>query len=369
MHVICQKQLLSEAVMNVGRAVPSKSSLPALEGIHLKTLDGALQLSGYDMEMGITTSIKAEIQTAGEIVLSARLFSDMLRKLSGDTISIECDEKYLTKIICGMTEFTILGTPADEFPELPAVGDGSPLSIPQDKLKSMIDQTLFAISTSNDKPIHMGSLFNWEQNLLTVVSVDGYRLALRKEPVEGDLDISFVVPGKTLSEIGKLLDEEDEDPARLTVSKKHMVCDIGPYSIITRLLEGEFLDYNASIPKDNTTSVVVSTRELIDSVERTSLLISDRLRSPLRVTFEENLIKLSCSTAIGKAYDELGCSLTGQKVEMGFNNKYLLDALKASGSDQVKLELNGPLSPIKVVPMEGDDFLFLVLPVRLKNEV
>jgi DNA polymerase-3 subunit beta len=232
----------------------------------------------------------------------------------------------------------------------------------------MIDQTLFAVSLTDTKPVHTGSLFDMESEHLTVVSVDGYRLALRNEIISGGTELSFVVPGKVLGEISKLASDDEEELATLSVSKRHIVVNIGKYSIISRLLEGDFLDYKTSIPGGGGTTVKLSTRAFIDSIERVSLLISDRLRSPLRVLFDEGKIKISCSTTLGKSYDELDCELSGPAVEMGFNNKYLLDALKAAGSDEVRVEIAGPLSPIKVLPLEGESYLFLVLPVRLKNE-
>lgn len=368
MKFICDRTLLTEAVLNVSRVIPGKSSIPALEGIQIKAYGSSLHLTGYDMEAGITTTIDADVLTEGEIVLSARLFADMLRKMAGERVSVNVGEKYLTEICSGMTQFTILGTPSEEFPELPEIEEGSGIALGQDVLKSMIDQTLFAIALTDAKPIHTGSLFDLKGNTLTVVSVDGYRLALRSEPVQHGEEFSFVVPGKILSELSKLLREDEEQAAELNVSRRHIVFRVGNYSVISRLLEGEFLDYHASIPAGSTTTVRISTRAFIDSIERVSLLISDRLRSPLRILFEDGKIKISCSTSLGRSYDELDCTLEGPPVEMGFNNKYLLDALKASASDEVLLQISGPLSPIKVLPPEGEEYLFLVLPVRLKNE-
>lgn len=369
MKFTCDKNLLSEAVTNVSRVIPSKSSIPSLEGVQLRASGNMLFLTGYDMEAGITTEMEADIQEEGGIVLSARLFADMIRKMPGKEISISSNEKYLTEIKCGCSEFTILGTPAEEYPELPEIENGSGIRVAQATLKSMIDQTIFAVATTDNKPVHTGSLFELEEKGLTVVSVDGYRLALRKSAIDSGESMSFVVPGKALSEISKLLHEEEEEQASLMVSKRHIVFQIGKYSVVSRLLEGEFLDYQNSIPGEGKTQVRVSTRSFIESVERVSLLISDRLRSPLRVLFAEDRIKISCSTSIGHSYDELECSLDGDEVEMGFNNKYLLDALKAAGTDEVRVEINGPLSPIKVLPPQGEEYLFLVLPVRLKNEV
>ncbi len=367
MNILCDKALLVQAVSNVSRAVSGKTTLPALEGILMVAKGGQVQLTGYDLELGISTHLEAQVLEEGEIVLSAKLLLDMIRRMPGDQVAIESDAKLLTQLKSGVTEYTILGMPATDYPELPSVTEGSAIQLPQTTLKSMIDQTLFAVATTDSKPVHTGSMFDVDEEGITLVSVDGYRLALRREKVKIGQPMKFIVPGKTLSEVSKLLGDEDT-PTELFISRKHIVFNINGYSVISRLLEGEFLDYHAAIPQNSTTTVKISTRSFMDSIERTSLLISDRIKSPLRVKFTQDLIKVSCSTAIGKAYDEIPCSIDGGEVEMGFNNKYILDALKASGCDEVKLEISGPLSPMKVVPPEGDQFLFLVLPVRLKAE-
>jgi len=365
--ITCDKQELSAAIGSVSLAVSPKSSMQSLEGILLKARSGRLYLTGYDLELGISTSVEARVMEEGEVVLSARLFSDIVRRLPGDVVTLACNDKMLTEIKCGTAEYTLLGISAGEFPELPALTETVAVSLPQNTLASMIQQTLFAVATTDSKPVHTGSLFELEDNLVTIVSVDGYRLALRRERANVGRTMSFIVPGKTLGDLLKLLGDCD-DPVGIQVSKKHIVFEIGACMVVSRLLEGDFLNYKSSIPQGGSTSVVINTREFTDSIERTSLLISDRLRSPLRVQFGADQIQISCSTTIGKASDQVGCKTQGPAVEMGFNNRYLLDALKAAGCDQVKLEISGALSPMVVVPCEGDSFLFLVLPVRLKTE-
>ena len=367
MKINCDKQLLSAAINSVLLAVSAKSNLPSLEGILLRAQGGRLYLTGYDLELGISTSLEAQVEEEGEVVLSARLFSDMVKRMPADRIALCCDDKNLTEVKSGAAEYTILGIPARDFPELPAVQEGTPVSIPQNLLKSMIAQTLFAIAVSDSKPVHTGSLFDIAGGMVTLVSVDGYRLALRREKVDTPEELSFIVPGKTLSDLLRLLEDSDE-PAGIQVSAKHIVFTLGQCSVVSRLLEGEFLDYKAAIPPQSRTTVEIDTRAFVDSIERTSLLISDRLKSPLRVTFDGGMIYLSCSTAIGKASDQLPCRMEGDPVEMGFNNRYLLDALKNADTDQVRLQLGGPLAPMKVLPPQGESFLFLVLPVRLKSE-
>lgn len=367
MKFFCGTSFLNQAIMNVSLAVAQKSGLPALEGILFSAQGNTVKLVGYNLELGITTSIDARVAEEGEVVIPAKLFSEIVRKTDSEELTISCDPRFLVEITGGVSQFTILGMSALEFPELPTVVDSSAVALTQNKLRSMINQTLFAVSTSDAKPVHTGSLFVLEKGQLTVVAVDGFRLAMRKEQVDSKEDIRFIVPGRTLADLLKLLNDKD-DLIELQVSRKHILFTLGDCCIISRLLEGEFLDYNAAIPKDSSTNVVVNTRSLMNSIERTSLLISDKLKSPLKVVFEDALVKMSCSTTIGKAYDECPCSIDGKPLEMGFNNRYIMDALKNSDADMVRLELGGPLSPMKVVPITDDSFLFLVLPMRLKTE-
>lgn len=367
MNILCDKQLLTEAVANVSRAVSSKNTMAALEGVLLKARGGRLELTGYDLELAISTTIDADIQEEGEIVLTARIFLDMIRRMPCDTVSIVSDEKMLTQIKGSRTEYTILGIPADDFPELPTVSQAVSIEMDKPTLKNMIDQTLFAVASDDSKPAHMGALFDMKESGLNVVAVDGYRLALRREKVSCGEEIPFIVPGKSLQEVSKLI-RDDEGTVSLAVSKRHIIFTIGGYRIISRLLEGDFLDYQAAIPEGGKTTVRVSVKELISAIERTSLLISDTIKSPLRLRFSEGIIKISCSTALGKAYDELTCQQEGDDVEIGFNSRYMLEALKASDGDELRIVLNGAVSPIKLLPLEGDAFVFLVLPVRLKSE-
>jgi DNA polymerase-3 subunit beta len=365
----CERQALLESVLNVQRAVSLKSSIPALQGILLKAKQNSIFLCGYDAEiLGMTTEISADIEETGTVVLSAKLFGDIVRRLPDDSVHIETDEKNITSIRSGQSHFSIVGIPAEEYPELPQISGERSIKIANQVLKDMIRQTIFAVAESNAKPIHTGTLFEISGGKIRLVSVDGYRLALREEMVSSDeQDLSFVVPGKALLEVSKLLPENDES-CSIHVGSRHILFMIGNYTVIARLLEGEFLDYRSAIPQKSSSTVVVKTSDFIDSVERVSLLITDRLKSPLRCIFEDGTVRLSSYTPIGRASDQFPAKLEGQPVEMGFNNHYLLDALRNAEGDEVRLELNGPLSPMKVLPMEGSSFLFLVLPVRLKSE-
>lgn len=367
MKFTVNKSDITEAVSNIQRAVSTKTSIPALEGILLSATETGLELCAYDLELGITTVIPAFVMEPGKAVLSAKLFSDIVRRTPAETVTVSVDEKNMATLESGYSRFSIIGIPAEEFPELPKLSDSTQISLPGALLKSMIRQTLFAIAESDAKPIHQGSLFSLENGILDVVSVDGYRLAVRREPVDFSEDLSFVVPGKTLSELLKLI-KDSEEPVEISAGRRHILFKIDNYTVISSLLEGEFLNYKAAIPPESQTEVVLKTREAIDSVERVSLLITDRLKSPIRCLFDNNEVKLNCTTSMGRASDQLDVEMTGQSVEIGFNNRYLLEALRNTECDEVKVQLGGPLSPMKVVPKKGDSFLFLVLPVRLKSE-
>ncbi len=367
MNILCNKQELIEAVGNVQRAVAAKAALPALEGILLRAQGSSLFLAGFDMELGMTTTVNANVWEPGDIVLSARMFGDIVRKMPGESVAIITDEKYNTIIRNDVTEFTITGMTAADYPEIPRIEDGVSFTLPQEVLKSMVRQTIFAVAAPNDpRPIYTGTRFEVSPEQLRLVSVDGYRLAMRSEPIKNDETMDFVVPGKTLQEILKLLRDEDK-PCSLIVGRRHIIFEIDGYAVISRLLDGDFMAYDKIITAEVTSTVTVNTRTFIDAVDRVSLVINDRLKSPLVCDFGSDTITVSCTTPLGSANDTVASELDGDCEQMGFNSRFLLDALKNSETDEVKIELNGALKPMKILPTEGNAFLFLVLPVRLKK--
>lgn len=368
MKFTVEKRLLNEAVTNLQRAVSSKTSIPALEGILIRSEENRLILTAYDLEIGMQTELPAIISALGAIILTAKLFAEIVRRSPDEDITIDVDDRNTATITSGVSCFTIIGMDSAEFPELPKITDADTIKMPQELLKSMIRQTLFAVADSTAKPIHQGSLFKIESGNLDVVSVDGYRLALRREAINYANNTEFVVPGKTLSEVLKLL-KDSEGEVEICPSRRHILFRIDNYTVISALLEGEFLDYKSALPKDKKTEVTVSTRTMIESVERVSLLITDRLKSPVRCVIGEDTVKLFCTTTMGRATDQISAEISGDQLEIGFNNKYLLDALRAAETDEVRLQLGGPISPMLVLPKEGDAFSFLVLPVRLRSEM
>lgn len=367
MKFSCEKTLLQSAISTAARAVSAKSSIPALEGILLEANE-ALRLTGYNLETGIRTMVPAQIEATGSMVLSARLFGEIIRKLPDDIVVFSTNG-FMVKITCGMSEFNILSTDAEDFPELPNVEDKNSFAIARKTLGSMIRQTIFAVSDNESRPIHTGSLFEVDDSGLTVVSVDGYRLALRREALENrdNADaFSFVVPGAALSEVEKICGDS-EDLATITQGDRHIMFRIGDTMLVSRRLEGEFLAYRQAIPRNNSIQIDGDTKVLLSSIDRVSLIISDKLKSPLRCVFEDGILKISTKTGIGDAADQCAIIGNGNGLEIGFNNRYLMDALKAAPADRVRLELSSGVAPCVILPAEGEEtFLYMVLPVRLK---
>lgn len=366
MKFSCEKALLSAAVAVTSRAVAAKSSIPAMEGI-LVEAGAQLRLTGYNLETGIQATVPAEIKEKGSLVLSARLFGEIVRKMPDDVV-VFSSNGYMVNVKCGLSEFNILGTDPEEFPELPGVDQVNGLTLPQPTLRSMIGQTLFAVSDNESRPIHTGSLFDVEGNTLTVVSVDGYRLALRREELadkKGGDTFSFVVPGSALSEVEKICSGEGD----VTVSQgaRHIMFQTGDIMLVCRRLEGEFLPYKNAIPRNNSIKVEVETRALAASIDRVSLIISEKLKSPLRCVFGDGIVNITTKTAIGDAADQCVIHGDGEGLEIGFNNKYLMDALKNAPADKLRLEFTSGVAPCVILPAEGEEkFIYMVLPVRLK---
>ncbi len=368
MKFSCEKALLQAAISVTARAVSAKSSIPALEGLLLEA-GNDLRLTGYNLETGIRTAVSARIEKKGSFVLSARMFGEIVRKLPDDIVSISA-EKNMVNIRCGLSEFNITSIPSEEFPDLPTVDYQHSFSIAQRDLRSMLSQTLFAVSDNESRPIHTGALLEVDDTGLTIVAVDGFRLALRRETVleKESGEFSFVVPGAALSEVEKICADSDE-PVTVRQGARHVMFQTGDTILISRRLEGEFLAWSQAIPRNNTVSLFGSASALLSSIERVSLIISDKLKSPLRCVFGDGMLHTSTKTAIADASDQCPVEGDGGELEIGFNNRYLMDALKAVPAERVRLELTSGVSPFIILPAEGEEsFLYMVLPVRLKAE-
>ncbi|MBR3620619.1 MAG: DNA polymerase III subunit beta [Clostridia bacterium] len=368
MKFTCNSFDLSDACQIVQRATSAKTAFPSVEGILLVAENGALTLTGYDLEMGITTTIPCNIEESGKVVVNAHMFSETVRKLPDKPVHIDSDARQIAEIECGEFKTKIIGMSAEEYPELPSITAGYDLSLSQPLIKDMIKKTIFSAAVKDAKVIHTGVKFEIEDNHIRLIAVDGVRLAIRNENIDytGDA-LSFVVPAKTLNEVMKLLSDGEENVS-ISVGKRHIIFRIGGYDIISRLLDGDFLNYKSAIPSSTKTVVSVDTMALLESIDRTSLILADRLKSPIKCVFANNTISLSSNASIGASSDKLDVEIQGDDCTIGFNNKYMLDVLRVCDTDKVRIMLNGPVAPILVVPSEGDSFIFLILPVRLKNE-
>jgi DNA polymerase-3 subunit beta len=342
-----------------------------LEGVKISLNNNTAELTGYDLELGIKTKINVESEDEGEFVLNSRLLCEIVRKLPDGKVvfKVEYDGTMATSISCKNAVYNIIALPADDFPSLPDCGDGEKISFSQPLLKNMINQTVYAAATGDNKPILTGELFDIGGNVFNLVAIDGYRLAIRKEHIDVSGKHYFVVKARTLSEVSKLLGEKENDE-NLTLYKtnKHILFEVGEYIIVSRLLEGDFHNYKGSVPVSHQTEIIIDSKLIIDCLERCSLLITDKAKAPVKCLFKDGKANISCSTALGRLDEEFDIDIEGSSVEIGFNCRYLLEAVRASESDKIRMQLNGSLSPMKIVPLDGDDYLFLVLPVRLKND-
>ena len=369
MKFSCVRSELQSAVSIAAKAASPKSPIPALEGILIEAGIDSVRLTGYDLKKGIYTKVDAEVSEPGSIVLGARIFGDIIRALPEGTVTIRSEGNNVT-ITCENSEFTIIGNDAADYPELPSVDGQHGVQLPQDLLSEIIRETIFAVSDSEARPIYMGELFEIADGHLTVVAVDGYRLALRREPVEEGIggDCSFIVPGTALSDLEKLCSGTDEK-VQINLGSKHISFTIGETVLISRRLEGEFLNYKKTVPSSFNIEVRADRRFLQRTVERVSLIIDDKIKNPLRCTFGSGEIRIVCATSLGKAEDCCAVEGEGGNLEIGFNNRYLLDALKAAPAEEINVCLNTGSSPCVITPTDGEDnFLYMILPVRLKAE-
>lgn len=363
----CNTAEFSAACVNVMRAVSKKVTIPTIEGILVECGSGTLSLTGYDFEFGINKTMPCEVYESGAIIINAQTLTSILARLGTENVLIETNGVEVT-VVSGETIYNITGIDADEYPELPSVTGGYPFSVDQKVLKEMINQTVFAVADNeNAKPVHTGLKFELTENQLQLVGVDGYRLAIRKETIKFDgEDMEFIVPKKAIKELVKLMG--DEGDILINVGKRHIIFEIENYSIISRLLDGDFLDYKAVVSKSSTTTVLINVNDAIDSIQKIVPIVENNQKNPIRCKFDNDEMRVSTISSIGKVRDYIHANISGNGVEIGFNSKYLLDAFGASDVDEVRIELNGPVNPAKILPVQGDRFLFLVLPMRLKSE-
>lgn len=366
MKFSCEKYLLQNACATAARATASKSPIQALEGLLLEA-SADVKVTGYDLKKGIYTSFAADVAQAGSIVVNSRLFGEIIRKLPDGIVTVATDGLNIN-VKCGKSDFNIMGLSPEDYPEIPVVDGQNQISLPEKILRSMINQTIFAVADSDVRPIYTGTLFEVSGDELTLVSVDGYRLAKRSEKLDSAKmeNCSFVVPGAALSDIERIC-EDSEDLVSVSVGQKHISFSIGETVVISRRLEGDFLNYKKSIPESFRHVLKVERGELMAVIDRVSLIISEKNSSPVHLFLNDGSIECSCVTPIGKAEDVCLCEGSGEGLEIGFNDRYLMDALKAAGKEELLLCLNTASSPCILKAADGSEtFTYMILPVRLR---
>ncbi len=369
MRFTCDKSALCEVLPNVAKAASAKTPMEALAAIRLCADGQHLELTGYDLELGIRTEIPAAVDEPGVLLVDSRLFSEIVRKMPEGVLSVTTDDHLKVTIVGSGTECQLAGMQADEYPDLPDVERNQGATVPQSLLKNMIDQTIYAVSLDETKPIFTGELIEAENGMLNMVALDNYRMALRTEPLPNQAPLKFVVPAKALREIQHLLTEDAENahPCIISLGEHHAIFEVGSYFVYTRLLAGEFINYRRSIPQSAKTELLLNRRELIDSLERCALLISEQNKTAVRFQIEESRLLVSCQNVIGSVDDQINCAVTGEKMVIGFNNRYLLDAVKAVQGDRVRMFLTAADRAVKVMEAEGDQSIAVIMPVQVRR--
>ena len=368
MRFTCEKSMLVSGLNITGRTVAQKSTLTALEGILCQAGSG-LTLTGYNMETAISYRIEADVVEPGTCVLPAKLFGDIIRRLPEGPVTVVVGSDFKVAIRAGYANFSISAESAEDYPELPDVDEGRAIRIPQSAMKELISGTIFAVSENQARPVHTGVKFEVSNEYVSAIAVDGFRLARRtfhpEQPTGREL--SFVVPSQGLKEVEKILTDSDE-PVAFTKGTKHILFEIGGATLVCRLLEGDFLDWRRVVPTNCPIKLTAHVSDLAGSIERVGLIVSEKYKSPVRCVFSNQEILLRTNTTIGAAEDRCSIAGDGKELEIGFNVRYLADALRAVPSEEVVLELTNGLSPIVLTPAEDKyDFAYMVLPVRIKN--
>ena len=372
MKFVCYKDVIIKALNSVVKGVASKTTMPILEGILIQTNDDEIKLTTYDLEIGIEYTMKCEIKEQGSTVVNAMMFTEIIRKLPDSEINISVNENNLLIIECEGALYKLATMNPDEFPELPKIEVENSITLEQSALKNMIRKTIFAVSSDENRPIFSGCLFEIKNNKLNVVAIDGFRLALRtiNLPVAVN-DFKAVIPAKTLNEVIKIISDSFDD-IKIGVSKNQALFEMENCKLVTRILDGEFLNYSSVIPDNWQTRVRVNRDSLLNSFERISLISSSSIEKekkyPVKVSVDIGKMTISCTNQTGDAKEDVYISTEGKYLEAGFNPKYFLDCLKAVDDEEVFVEFGSNISPCLVKSVDNTDYVYMILPIRLKNE-
>ena len=374
MKIVCEKEKLLKGINSVVRGVPTRTTMPILEGILIQTNDNELKLTSYDLELGIEYTMECEVQEEGNTVVNSVMFSEIIRKLPDTDISIELNANNLLVIECEGSLYKLSTMNPDEFPELPKIVVENSIETEQTILKNMIRKTIFAVSIEENRPIFTGCLFEVINNSLNVVAIDGFRMGW----VSNNLSIASnnfkaVIPGKTLNEVNKII-LDSFDTIKIGVSKNQAIFEMENCKIVTRLLDGEFLNYASVIPSNWETRIRVNKNSLQNCFERVSLISSSSIEKekkyPVKISIDVGKVLISCTNQTGDAKEEIYLETEGKELEIGVNPKYFLDALKAIDDEEIFVSFGTNISPCVIKPVDetSKGYTYMILPIRMKEE-
>jgi DNA polymerase-3 subunit beta len=368
MKISCHRSDLLNGVNTSLKAVSTRTTLPILQCILLQATTDEFKLISNDLEIGIESNVKADIVESGSVALDARIFSEIVKKLPDDIVVITVDESNLTTIVSQKSRFNIPGQPGTEFIQLPQITKDKSISVKQSILKDMIHQTLFSIALKEIKPILTGELIEIKNGQLSIVSMDGYRISIRQVAFTDDFDdTTVVVPGKTLNEISKILSSDEAEMLSIYFTDKHILFELEDSIIVSRLLEGDYPKYANLFSPDYDTLITVDRRQFMMSIERAALIARESKKSPVKLEIKDETLSITSNTELGNVHEEMAIQKEGQALDIAFNPKYLLDALKVIEDDEICLQFTNALNPCIIRQVEANDYKYLILPIRLNG--
>jgi len=366
MKFICSQLALSKALNTVSKAVSTRTTIPILKGILMTVKNDRLILTASDLDLSIETTMEVSDAEEGSVVVSAKLFGDIIRRLPNAPIKAELDDKNNLGISCLSSDFSIVALPADEFPSIGTVKEEESLFIQREALKELIKKTTFSASIDEKKGILTGCLLEMKENELVMAALDGFRMAVATEAVGETASRNIVVPARILNEISKLISESiQEEKITILLDEKKMEIKTADTRVISRLMEGDFIKYADIIPKNYKTRCVLERGEMLNSIERASLLAKEGKNSLIKVHIEEGFMEITSRSEEGNVREKISCETEGEELVIGFNSKYIADVLKALDEEEIVFEMTSSTSPCLIKPLEGNAFLYLVLPVRI----
>lgn len=364
MKLICSKSNLLHGVNIVSKAVPTRTTMAILECILIDASANEIKLTANDMELGIETKIEGEIAERGVIALDAKIFSEIVRKLPDSDVTIETDASFKTTITCEKAKFNIVGKSGDDFSYIPYIERNEPIVMSQFTLKEVIRQTIFSIADNDNNKLMTGELFEIEENDLKVVSLDGHRISIRNIELKNNYSHKkVVVPGKTLQEVSKILPGSAEDEVSIILTDNHIVFEFENTTVVSRLIEGEYFKIEQMLSSDYETKVKINKRELLDCIDRATLLVKEGDKKPIIMNITDGTMELKINSFIGSMNEDIDIAKEGKDILIGFNPKFFIDALRVIDEEEVTLYMVNPKAPCFIKDDEGT-FIYLILPVN-----